>query len=120
MRCSLLSSEARISLGRGDSHTQQLRLTRSNTLTLLNRLFGIGFGYHYSGVHFAILMNTGWIGMAVYCYAFLKPVFLLPADNDGIAFKVSLATLFVLFYISVSELFLPTTWMFLGLGVLAT
>jgi len=87
-----------------------------NTLTLLNRIFGIGFGYHYGGVYFAILMNTGWIGLAVYCYAFLKPVLLLPADSDGIAFKVSLATLFVLFYISVSELFLPTTWMFLGLA----
>jgi hypothetical protein len=86
------------------------------TLTLLNRLFGIGFGYHYGGVYFAILMNTGWIGMAVYCYAFLKPVLLLPADSRAIPLKVSLATLFVLFYISVSELFLPTTWMFLGLA----
>ena len=87
-----------------------------NTLTVLNRIFGIGFGYHYGGVYFAVLMNTGWIGMAVYSYAFLKPVFLLPADSGGIPFKVSLATLFVLFYISVSELFLPTTWMFLGLA----
>ena len=87
-----------------------------NTLTLLNQIFGIGFGYHYGGVYFAILMNTGWIGLAVYGYAFLKPVFLLPADSGGIPFKVSLATLFVLFYISVSELFLPTTWMFLGLA----
>jgi hypothetical protein len=87
-----------------------------NTLTLLNRIFGIGFGYYYGGVYFAILMNTGWIGMAVYCYAFLKPVLLLPGDSGGIAFKVSLATLFVLFFISVSELFLPTTWMFLGLA----
>ena len=50
-----------------------------NTLTFLNRFFGIGFGYHYGGVYSAILMNTGLIGMAVYCYAFLKPVFLLPA-----------------------------------------
>lgn len=87
-----------------------------NTLSLLNRIFGIGFGYHYGGVYFAILMNTGLIGLAVYCYALLKPVFLLPADGGGIAFKVSLATLFVLFYISVSELFLATTWMFLGLA----
>jgi hypothetical protein len=86
------------------------------TLTLLNRLFGIGFGYHYGGVHFALLMNTGLIGIALYYYAFLKPVFFLPVDNGGIAFKVSLATLVVLFYISVSELFLPTTWMFLGLA----
>ena len=87
-----------------------------NTFTFLNRLFGIGFGYHYGGVYFAILMNTGWIGMAVYCYAFLKPVFLLPADSRSIPFQVSLATFFFLFFISVSELFLPTTWMFLGLA----
>jgi hypothetical protein len=108
---------------RGENLSGQARLEHSaaaadaeNTLTLLNRIFGIGFGYHYGGVYFAILMNTGWIGMAVYCYAFLKPVFSLPADGGGIAFKVSLATLFVLFYISVSELFLPTTWMFLGMA----
>ena len=103
-----LSGQARMETSAATADTE-------GTLTLLNRLFGIGFGYHYGGVYFAILMNTGWIGMAVYCYAFLKPVFLLPADSGGIAFKVSLATLFVLFYISVSELFLATTWMFLGL-----
>ena len=108
---------------RGESLSAQGRIEHAaamhdteGSLTLLNRLFGIGFGYHYGGVHFAILINTGWIGMAVYCYAFLKPVFLLPANSAGISFKVSLATLFVLFYISVSELFLATTWMFLGLA----
>jgi hypothetical protein len=51
------------------------------TFTLLNRLFGIGFGYHYGGVYFAVLMNTGWIGLMVYCYAFLKPVFLIQSDG---------------------------------------
>jgi hypothetical protein len=102
--------------GQGRMEHSAATADTESTLTLLNRIFGIGFGYHYGGVYFAILMNTGWIGMAVYCYAFLKPVFLLPADSGGIAFKVSLATLFVLFYISVSELFLATTWMFLGLA----
>ena len=116
MRCLSLSSEARTFLGRGEWSTRQLRrMQRTPSLSSI-RIFGIGFGYHYGGVYFAILMNTGWIGMAVYCYAFFKPVFLLPADGGGIPFKVSLATLFVLFYISVSELFLPTTWMFLGLA----
>jgi hypothetical protein len=88
----------------------------SQTFTLMNRLFGIGFGYLYSGVFSAVLVNTGWIGMAVYCYAFLKPVIFLRADQAGLALKVGIATLFFLFYISVSELFLPTTWMFLGLA----
>jgi hypothetical protein len=102
--------------GQGRMENAAAAADTENTLTVLNRIFGIGFGYNYGGVYFAILMNTGWIGLAVYSYAFLKPVFLLPADSGGIAFKVSLATLFVLFYISVSELFLPTTWMFLGLA----
>jgi hypothetical protein len=102
--------------GQGRQEHSAATADTENTLTLLNRIFGIGFGYHYGGAFFAILMNTGWIGIAVYCYAFLKPVLLLPADSRGIPLKVSLATLLVLFYISVSELFLPTTWMFLGLA----
>lgn len=88
----------------------------ANTFTLMNRLFGIGFGYYYGGVFYAVLINTGWIGMLVYCYAFLKPVLLLRAEHGALALKVATATLFFLFYISVSELFLPTTWMFLGLA----
>ena len=65
------SGHGRIEHGLATSEAEQ-------TFTLLNRLFGIGFGYHYGGVFFAILVNTGWIGMAVYLYAFLKPVILLP------------------------------------------
>jgi O-Antigen ligase len=88
----------------------------ANTFTLMNRLFGIGFGYYYGGVYYAIPINTGWIGMIVYCYAFLKPVVFLRTDHGGLALKVGIAALFFLFYVSVSELFLPTTWMFLGLA----
>ena len=88
----------------------------AQTFTFMNRLFGIGFGYCYSGVFYAILVNTGWIGLAVYFYAFLKPVLMLRPDHGALALKVAVATLFFLFYISVSELFLPTTWMFLGLA----
>jgi hypothetical protein len=88
----------------------------AKTFTPMNRLFGIGFGYYYGGVFYAVLVNTGWIGMVVYFYAFLKPVILLRPDHGGLALKVGVATLFFLFYISVSELFLPTTWMFLGLA----
>jgi hypothetical protein len=86
------------------------------TFTFMNHLFGIGFGYYYGGVFKAVLVNTGWIGMIVYLYAFLKPAILLRSDNRGLALKVGVFTLFFLFYINVSELFLPTTWMFLGLA----
>ena len=62
---------------RGENTSGQGRMDHSAAandaeaaFTLLNRIFGIGFGYHYGGVFFAVLMNTGWIGMVVYCYAF--------------------------------------------------
>ena len=82
----------------------------------MNRLFGIGFGYYYGSVFTTVLINTGWIGLAVYCYGFLKPAIFLRSDNDGLALKVGLATIFFLYWINVSEFFLPTTWMFLGLA----
>jgi len=86
------------------------------TFTVMNRLFGIGFGYYYGSVFSAVLINTGWIGVIVYFYAFLKPTILLQSDSGGLALKVGVATLFFLYFINVSELFLPTTWMFLGLA----
>jgi hypothetical protein len=88
----------------------------AKTFTFMNRLFGIGFGYFYGAVFSAVLVNTGWIGIIIYCYAFLKPVILLGPENGGLALKVGVLTLFFLYYINVSELFLPTTWMFLGLA----
>jgi hypothetical protein len=86
------------------------------TFTFMNHLFGIGFGYFYGSVFSAVLVNTGWIGVIVYFYAFLRPAILLRSDNGGLALKVGVATLFFLYFINVSELFLPTTWMFLGLA----
>jgi hypothetical protein len=86
------------------------------SFSLMNRVFGIGFGYYYGGVFYNVLVNTGWMGLLVYLYAFLKPVFLLRSEEGKVALKVALGILFFLFYISVSELFLPTTWMFLGLA----
>jgi hypothetical protein len=86
------------------------------TFSLMNRLFGIGFGYFYGNVFNNILINAGWIGLAIYLYAFLKPVIFLRSDQEGLALKVAVAAMFFLFYINVSELFLPTTWMFLGLA----
>jgi hypothetical protein len=107
----------------GDNTSGQLRQEagaamqdEASTFSFMNRLFGIGFGYYYGGVFYAILVNTGWIGMIIYFYAFLKPVICLRPDHGALALKVGMAALFFLFYASVSELFLPTTWMFLGLA----
>ena len=61
-------------------------------------------------------MNTGWIGMIVYLLRLSETRNLVTTECDGSVLKVCIATLFFLFYISVSELFLPTTWMFLGIA----
>jgi hypothetical protein len=102
----------------GSMHQQYAIELRESlkTFTPMNWLFGIGFGYTYAAVFNVVLVNSGLIGMAIYLYAFLKPVLLLRSDSEGLALKVGVATLFFLFYINVSELFLPTTWMFLGLA----
>jgi hypothetical protein len=102
----------------GQSHQANREMTNDtvNTFTFMNRLFGIGFGYSYEAVFYALLINTGWIGLIIYCYAFLKPAILLRPDNGALALKVGVLTLFFLYYVNVSELFLPTTWMFLGLA----
>ena len=102
----------------GDLHQEALQNTNDTvkTFTFMNHLFGIGFGYYYGSVFSAVLINTGWIGAIVYFYAFLKPAILLRSDNGGLALRVGVATVFFLYFINVSELFLPTTWMFLGLA----
>jgi hypothetical protein len=102
----------------GDIHqaAHQAMIETVKTFTFMNHLFGIGFGYYYGSVFSAVLINTGWIGLAVYLYAFLKPTILLRSDNGGVALKVGVAAIFFLYWINVSELFLPTTWMFLGLA----
>jgi hypothetical protein len=102
----------------GDLHQEAAQATSETvkTFTFMNHLFGIGFGYYYGSVFSAVLINTGWIGIIVYCYAFLRPVILLRSDTGGLALKVGIATLFFLYFVNVSELFLPTTWMFLGLA----
>jgi hypothetical protein len=95
--------------------TQAMQETAS-TFTFMNRLFGIGFGNYYGSVFSAVLINTGWIGLIVYSYAFLKPAILLRSGNGGLPLKVGVLALFFLYYLNVAELFLPPTWMFLGLA----
>jgi hypothetical protein len=104
--------------GSGDMHqaANEAMIATIKTFTPMNHLFGIGFGYYYGSVLTTVLINTGWIGLLVYFYAFLKPAILLRSDSGALALKVGIATIFFLYCINVSEFFLPTTWMFLGLA----
>jgi hypothetical protein len=104
--------------GSGDMHqaANDAMIATLKTFTPMNAIFGIGFGYYYGSVLTTMLINTGLIGLAIYCYAFLKPAILLRSNDGGLALKVGIATIFFLYCINVSEFFLPTTWMFLGLA----
>jgi len=115
---SLFTSKINGENGSGIEHqvAAQAMEETTSTFTFMNRLFGIGFGNYYGPVFSNVLINTGWIGLIVYAYAFLKPALLLRTDGGGLAFKVGVLALFFLYYLNLSELFLPTTWMFLGLA----
>jgi hypothetical protein len=104
--------------GSGDMHqaANDAMIATLKTFTPMNAIFGIGFGYYYGSVLTTMLVNTGLIGLVIYCYAFLKPAILLRSNDGGLALKVGIATIFFLYCINVSEFFLPTTWMFLGLA----
>jgi hypothetical protein len=87
-----------------------------NSFSPMNWMFGIGFGYAYNQVSNAVLTNTGIIGFIIYCFVFLKPVWCLPRQGIYGGYKTCIFGLFFLFNLTLSELFLPTTWMFLGLA----
>jgi hypothetical protein len=87
-----------------------------SSFSLMNWIFGIGFGVSYNGVSASILANTGIIGFIIYCFAFFKPTLCLPRHGVYGAYKNCVFGLFLVFSLALSELFLPTTWMFLGLA----
>jgi hypothetical protein len=107
----------------GDSESGRMRVESSmstqelfSNFSVMNWLFGFGFGYAYNQVTLAIITNTGLIGFFIYCFAFLKPIWLLPREGVYGGYKTCIFGLFFLCNLTLSELFLPTTWMFLGLA----
>jgi hypothetical protein len=76
----------------------------------------MGFGYIYSNVGVSVLFNTGLVGFGAFALLFLGPIIGLPSTPTALALKVGILVIFMLLLISVSETFIPTTWMFLGLA----
>ena len=95
-----------------DQNTQELL----SGFSPMNWMFGIGFGYSYNQISLAMLTNTGLIGFAIYCFLFLRPVFGLPRHGIYGALKTGIFGLFFLCNLTLSEFFLATSWMFLGLA----
>jgi hypothetical protein len=107
----------------GDTESGHMRVESSlntnelfNSFSLMNWIFGIGFGYSYNQVSLSILTNTGIIGFLIFCFAFIRPIWCLPREAVCGGYKICILGLFFLFNLTLSELFLPTTWMFLGLA----
>ncbi|MBV9644101.1 MAG: hypothetical protein JO334_11050 [Verrucomicrobia bacterium] len=107
----------------GDSESGRMRMESSlnthqlfGSFSLMNWIFGLGFGYTYNQATLAVLANTGVLGLIVFCFAFLKPIWCLPREGIYGSYKTCIFGLFFLFNLTLSELFLPTTWMFLGLA----
>ena len=81
-----------------------------------NWIFGIGFGYVYSTIYNGLLVNTGIIGLGVFLWIFWRALWLLPIRAGYEGHKAGLLALAILSGVSLSEFFLPPTWMFIGLA----
>jgi len=87
-----------------------------STYTVPNWIFGIGVGYAYLRVPDAILINCGLLGLGAFLWVFCRPVFLLPITPGYGGIRTALFGILVLFAISLTEFYIPSTWMFLGLA----
>ena len=107
----------------GKNESGAMRLETRQTLadlyasfSLPNWLFGIGFGYCYAGVYDVLLINTGIIGLGVFLWTFVRPLWLLPTIPGYEGPKAAILSILIVCGLSLSELYLPPMWMFLGLA----
>jgi hypothetical protein len=107
----------------GDNVSGKMRLDSATALhdlllsfTLPNWIFGIGFGYVYLSVFFEVLIDMGLLGLVLFACFLLRPIIFLPIKPGSEGLKLGLLALAILFSLSLSELFLPPTWMFFGLA----
>ncbi len=107
----------------GDNVSGKMRLDQAVALhdlfasfTVPNWLFGVGFGYVYESVFAELLIDTGIIGLGLFLFVLFRPILLLPVRRESEGLKLGLLAIAILFSLTLSELFLPPTWMFLGLA----
>jgi len=107
----------------GDNDSGKMRLDGTAAVhdllerfSIPNWLFGIGFGYTYLSVFMGLLINTGILGLLTFLVILFRPILFLPIRPGSEGLKMGMLAIAILFSLSLSELFLPTTWMFLGLA----
>jgi len=87
------------------------------SLPLLSQIFGIGFGTIRSADLFStFLVNIGILGVAIYMYLFLRPIFFKNSSVEFIAIKFCVLSELLVLLTSVSEFSYLTSWFFLGVA----
>lgn len=95
---------------------EELQNKGLSELSIWSRMFGIGFGYVYGSVWQACILNLGWIGSALFAAFFVTPLLACSAMRKFTIWGLCSVVILVLYIVNVAELYLPTTWAFLGLA----
>ncbi|MBC2606265.1 hypothetical protein [Pelagicoccus albus] len=94
----------------------ELRTKGLAELPLWNHIFGIGYGYVYGSVWSATVQNIGWLGSACFLAFFGVPFVYCYIRGLFSVWGFGCLIILVLYIVNVAELYLPTTWAFLGLA----
>lgn len=85
--------------------------------SIINQLFGIGFGYIRSMDLFStLLVNNGIIGVAIFTSLFFYPIIKLKNTDKNIGLKSAIIVIYVTMMISVPEYSYLIIWLFLGIA----
>lgn len=85
--------------------------------SIINQLFGIGFGYIRSMDMFStLLVNNGIVGLLIFTFLFFYPVIKLKNTDKNIGLKSAIIVIYVTMMISVPEYSYLIIWLFLGIA----
>lgn len=85
--------------------------------SIINQLFGIGFGYIRSMDMFStLLINNGIVGLLIFTLLFFYPVIKLKNTDRNIGLKSTIIVIYVTMMISVPEYSYLSIWLFLGIA----
>jgi hypothetical protein len=85
--------------------------------SIINQLFGIGFGYIRSMDMFStLLVNNGIVGLLIFTLLFFYPIFKLKNTDKNIGLKSAIIVIYITMMISVPEYSYLIIWLFLGIA----
>ncbi|RKP53187.1 hypothetical protein D7Z26_15785 [Cohnella endophytica] len=86
-------------------------------LSLMNKLFGIGFGVIRSADMFStLLVNVGIVGILLVTLFFLVPIVKLRRSYENNGLKILIIVIYATMMMAVSEFAYLPTWLFLGIA----